>query len=97
MVPWGSCLSASPGSGVSDVEVTVGGWDLVHGRRNGTRRVSVGVLEPWAGLRPFDRVHETERAGGSSDFRDALVLQFGTVAARDGVLLSRNQKPCACT
>ena len=60
-------------------------------------RVSVGVLELLVGLRPFDHVHEVECMGGSFDFRDALVLQFGTAVGQDVARLSRDQKPCACT
>jgi len=58
-------------------------------------RVSAGVFEqPLVGLRPFGHAR-AECAGGGFDFRNAVVLRFGTVVAQDVVQLSRDQKSCA--
>lgn len=79
MVLRDSCPSASPGSGVSDAEVTVGVWDPVRAQRNGMWRASAGVLEQLSvDLRPFGHDHGDAGRGGL-DFRDAPVLQSGTV------------------
>jgi len=76
LVPRDSCPSATPGRDVSSVEVAVGGWDPVHAQRNGMWRVSAGVSEPLVGLRLFDHAHEADRAGGTFDPLDGLVLRF---------------------